>query len=155
MMWSSTAFVRYLENNARFPVIAAPLPHDVRAAVPTGGTMFVLLSSAPEEEKRAAWEFVRWMCQDDQTIAWSTRTGYMPVTRPAVERLVERGWYALHPNDRVAYDQLADVDPWPWAPELFRVERDIVEPRLEEAVLTGRNAHDVMADAREEAARPA
>ncbi len=155
MMWSSTAFVRYLENNARFPVIAAPLPQDVRAAVPTGGTMFVLLSSAPEEEKRAAWEFVRWMCQDDQTIAWSTRTGYMPVTRPAVERLVERGWYALHPNDRVAYDQLADVDPWPWAPELFRIERDIVEPRLEEAVLTGRNAHDVMADAREEAARPA
>ena len=87
MMWSSTAYVRYLEDNARFPVVAAPLPRDVRASVPTGGTMFVLLRSAPDEEKQAAWDFVRWMCDAEQTIAWSTRTGYMPVTRPAVERL--------------------------------------------------------------------
>jgi sn-glycerol 3-phosphate transport system substrate-binding protein len=155
MMWSSTAYVRYLEDNARFPVVAAPLPRDVRASVPTGGTMFVLMQSAPAEEKQAAWDFVRWMCDAEQTIAWSTRTGYMPVTRPAVERLVERGWYERHPNDRVAYDQLGDVDPWPWAPELFRIERDIVEPRLEDAVLTGRDARELLAEAREEAARPA
>ncbi len=155
MMWSSTAFVRYLEDNARFPVVAAPLPRDVRASVPTGGTMFVLLRGAPDEEKRAAWEFVRWMCDDEQTIAWSTRTGYLPVTRPAVDKLDARGWYAAHPNDRVAYDQLASVDPWPWVPELFRVERDVVEPRLEDAVLTGRDAHAILDEARAEAARPA
>jgi sn-glycerol 3-phosphate transport system substrate-binding protein len=155
VMWSSTAFVRYLENNARFPVVAAPLPRDVRASVPTGGTMFVLLRDAPEEEKQAAWEFVRWMCDAEQTIAWSTRTGYMPVTRPAVERLIEQGWYAQHPNDRVAYDQLADVDPWPWLPELFRIERDVVEPRLEEAVLTRRDARALMDQAREDAGRRA
>jgi sn-glycerol 3-phosphate transport system substrate-binding protein len=155
MMWSSTAYVRYLENNARFPVIAAPLPRDERAAVPTGGTMFVVLRGAPEEEKRAGWEFVRWMCEAEQAMEWSTRTGYMPVTRPAVEELAERGWYARHPNDRVAYDQLSCVEPWPWAPDLFRIERDVVEPRLEEAVLTGRDAHELMAEARDEAQRPA
>jgi sn-glycerol 3-phosphate transport system substrate-binding protein len=155
IMWSSTAYVRYLEDNARFPVVAAPLPRRLRASVPTGGTMFVLLRGAPEEEKRAAWEFVRWMCEAEQTMTWSVRTGYMPVTRPAVQRLAERGWYARHPNDRVAYDQLADADPWPWAPELFRLERDVVEPRLEEAVLTGRDAHETMREAREEARRPA
>lgn len=155
MMWSSTAHVRYLENNARFPVVAAPLPRDVRASVPTGGTMFVLLRAAPDEEKRAAWEFVRWMCGVDQTIAWSTGTGYMPTTRPAVERLSEDGWYARHPNDRVAYNQLAHASPWPWAPDLFRIERDVVEPRLDDAVLGGRDAHEVMTEAREEAARPA
>jgi sn-glycerol 3-phosphate transport system substrate-binding protein len=155
MMWSSTAYVRYLEDNARFPVVAAPLPRDVRASVPTGGTMFVVLRAAPDEEKQAAWEFIRWMCDAEQTVTWSTRTGYMPVTRPAVERLVERGWYQRHPNDRVAYDQLAAVDPWPWAPELFRVERDVVEPRLEEGVLEGGDAHALMDAAREEAGRPA
>ncbi len=155
MMWSSTAYVRYLEDNARFPVVAAPLPRDVRASVPTGGTMFVVMRSAPEAEKQAAWDFVRWMCDAEQTIAWSTRTGYMPVTSPAVELLVERGWYAKHPNDRVAYDQLGAVDPWPWAPELFRVDRDIVEPRLEEGVLGGADAHALMDAAREEAGRPA
>ena len=155
MMWSSTAYVRYLEENARFPVVAAPLPRDVRASVPTGGTMFVVLRAAPEQEKLAAWDFVRWMCEAEQTIAWSTRTGYMPVTRPAVERLVERGWYARHPNDRVAYDQLDAVAPWPWAPELFRVERDVVEPRLEQGVLEASDARALMDEAREEAGRPA
>jgi sn-glycerol 3-phosphate transport system substrate-binding protein len=155
MMWSSTAFVRYLEDNARFPVVAAPLPGDVRRSVPTGGTMFVVMRAAPDEEKQAAWEFVRWMCDAEQTIAWSTRTGYLPVTRPAVERLVDRGWYVRHPNDRVAYDQLSAVDPWPWVPDLFRIERDVVEPRLEEAVLEGRDARAVMDEAREEARRPA
>jgi sn-glycerol 3-phosphate transport system substrate-binding protein len=77
------------------------------------------------------------------------------VTLPAVARLIERGWYTRHPNDRVAYDQLASVDPWPWAPDLFRVERQVVEPRLEEAVLTGRDARAVMAEAREDAKGPA
>jgi sn-glycerol 3-phosphate transport system substrate-binding protein len=155
MMWSSTAYVRYLEDNARFPVVAAPLPRDLRASVPTGGTMFVVMRSAPDAEKEGAWDFVRWMCDAEQTIAWSTRTGYMPVTRPAVTLLEERGWYAKHPNDRVAYDQLAAVDPWPWAPDLFRVERDVVEPNLEEGVLEGTDAHALMDAAREEAGRPA
>jgi sn-glycerol 3-phosphate transport system substrate-binding protein len=153
IMWSSTAFVRYLENNARFPVLAAPLPRDVRASVPTGGTMFVVMRAAPDEEKQAAWEFIRWMCDAEQTIAWSTRTGYMPVTGSAVERLIERGWYGQHPNDRVAYDQLGAVEPWPWLPELFRIERDVVEPRLEEAVLTRRDAHALMDEARQDVAR--
>jgi sn-glycerol 3-phosphate transport system substrate-binding protein len=155
MMWSTTAYVRYLEGAARFPVVAAPLPRRVRASVPTGGTMFVLMRAAPPDEKRAAWDFVRWMSEDEQTIAWSTRTGYMPVTTTAVERLEATGWYRAHPNDRVAYDQLADVDPWPWAPELFRVERDVVEPRLEDAVLTGADARALMDEARDEARRPA
>lgn len=155
MMWTSTALLRYLEKNAPFRVVAAPLPRDVRWGVPTGGTMFVLLRGAPEEEKRAAWEFLRWMCAADQSIAWSTRTGYLPVTRPAVDRLFATGWYARQPNDRVAYEQLEHVDPWPWAPELFRVERDAVEPRLEDAVLTGRDAHQTMQEARDEARRTA
>ncbi len=154
MMWSSTAFLRYLEGSARFPVVAAPLPRASRFGVPTGGTVFVLVRAAPEDEKQAAWSFIRWMCEPDQAIEWSTRTGYMPVTRPAVASLEARGFYALHPNDRVAYDQLVHAQPWPWAPDLFRVERDIVEPLLQEAVLTGRSAHEVMQEARAQAREP-
>jgi sn-glycerol 3-phosphate transport system substrate-binding protein len=154
-MWSSTAYVRYLENNASFPVVAAPLPRHARASVPTGGTMFVVPRAAPAEEKRAAWDFVRWMSAPEQAMAWSTRTGYMPVTRAAVEGLEANGHYARHPNDRVAYDQLSDAAQWPWLPELFRLDREVVEPLLEEAVLTGRDAHDVMSEARQDAEVPA
>jgi sn-glycerol 3-phosphate transport system substrate-binding protein len=152
--WTSTAFLRYLEENARFPVVAAPLPADVRRAVPTGGTFFVVLKSAPRPEKDAAWAFLRWMCEPEQTIEWSSRTGYLPVTEPAIRRLEETGWYQKHPNDRIAYQQLADVQPWPWAEALFRIQRDVVEPRLEGAVFSNRDPELVMREARAAAVRP-
>jgi sn-glycerol 3-phosphate transport system substrate-binding protein len=136
MIWSSTAFVRYLEDNAPFPVVAGPLPKDVRASVPTGGTMFVLLRSAPEKRSwRAGSSSAGCATRSRHRVVDAHRVHARHAT--AVERLVQRGWYDHHPNDRVAYDQLADVEPWPWAPELFRIERDIVEPRLEDAVLDG------------------
>ncbi len=150
-MWSSTAYVRYLENTASFRVLAAPLPRHVRASVPTGGTMFVLPRAVPDEEKRAAWDFVRWMSAPEQAASWAMRTGYMPATRSSVARLEASGYYAAHPSDRVAYDQLSDVAPWPWLPDLFRIDRQIVEPLLEDAVLRDRDARATMDEAREDA----
>jgi sn-glycerol 3-phosphate transport system substrate-binding protein len=147
-IWTSTAYLRYLEDNAKFPVRAAPLPRDVRAAVPTGGTFFVVLARAARAEKLAAWRFLRWMCEADQTVEWATRTGYMPVTEPAIVRLREAGHYAKHPNDFVTIGQLESVDPWPWAPTLFRIQREIVEPRLEDAVYRNSDARAVMDEAR-------
>jgi sn-glycerol 3-phosphate transport system substrate-binding protein len=154
IIWSSTAFMRYVEENARFPVRVAGLPGDVRRAVPTGGTFFVLLRGASLPEKKAAWEFLRWMVEPRQTIEWSTNTGYLPVTHSAVEELRASGYYAAHPNDDIALGQLAMVEPWPWSPTLFRVQREIVDPLLEDAVITGRSASDALATARREALQP-
>ena len=148
MIWTSSAFLRYLEDNANFGVVAAPLPRDVRAAVPTGGTFFVLLRAAPREEKNAAWAFVRWMCESEQTQWWATRTGYLPVTNAAVRALEDAGYYRDHPNDRVAYTQLRSAMPWPWSTELFRLQRDVIEPRLEAAVIERSDPVRVMADVR-------
>jgi sn-glycerol 3-phosphate transport system substrate-binding protein len=153
-IWTSTAYIRYLEDNARFPVVAAPLPRDVRASVPTGGTFFVVVKQAPDEEKAAAARFLRFFCDAEQAAYLSTRTGYLPITTPAVERMRADGFFAKHPNDAVAQAQLANVEPWPWEPLLFRIERDIVDPRLEEAVLLDRDARPVLAEARTLATRP-
>jgi len=148
IIWTSTAFLRYLEENARFPVRAAALPADARRAIPTGGTFFVVLAAAPPEEKEGAYAFLRFMCEADQTIEWATRTGYLPVTHPAIERLRNEGFYARHPNDDVAIVQLDDARPWPWNAELFRVQREVVEPRLEDAVFANRDPEIVMREAR-------
>ncbi|AKV01953.1 Glycerol-3-phosphate ABC transporter, periplasmic glycerol-3-phosphate-binding protein [Labilithrix luteola] len=153
-VWTSTAYIRYLEDNAKFPVVAAPLPRDVRASVPTGGTFFVIVAHAPDDEKAGAARFLRFFCETDQAYLLSTRTGYLPVTTPAVERMHAEGFFAKHPNDAVAQVQLASVDPWPWEPLLFRIERDVVDPRLEEAVLLDRDPAVVLRDARAAAERP-
>ena len=148
MIWSSTAFLKYLEAHARFKLIAAPLPADVKHAVPTGGTFWVVLRGAPSAEKAAAVRFLRFMHEPEQVIAWSTRTGYIPVTRAAVRALEQRGYYAAHPNDRVALEQLSVAEPWPWSVDLFRIQREIVQPRLESAVIEQRDASGILAEAR-------
>ena len=154
MIWSSTAFLKYLETHAHFRVQAAPLPAFRQRAVPTGGTFWVVLRAAQAEQKAAAVRFLRFMHEPAQVIEWSTRTGYIPVTRGAVNELTQRGYYAAHPNDAVALEQLSVADPWPWSVDLFRLQREIVQPRLESAVIEGRDARTVLTEARGLAAEP-
>jgi sn-glycerol 3-phosphate transport system substrate-binding protein len=148
MIWTSTAFLRYLEENARFPVLAAPLPRAARFAVPTGGTHWVILKSASIEKREAAFRFLRFMHEPAQVIDWATSTGYLPVTRKAIAALERRGYYREHPNDRVALDQLEHARPLPWSRELFRIQREVVQPNLELAVLSDRPAREVLGRAR-------
>ena len=154
MIWTSTAFLRYLEENARFEVGAAPLPRGVRASVPTGGTMFVMPKGPPRAEQEAGFAFLAWMMEPAQANAWATRTGYIPVSRAGIAALEASGHYRDHPNDRVALDQLAVAEPWPWSPDLFRIEREAVQPRLEEAVLSRRDARAMLDEARRVALDP-
>ena len=90
MMWSSTAYVRYLEDNAPFPGggRAAPAPAYAPACRPAERCSSSC-ASAPDEEKRAAWEFVRWMCE-----------------RRADERVVDA--HRVHAGDATAVDRLVD-----------------------------------------------
>jgi sn-glycerol 3-phosphate transport system substrate-binding protein len=154
MIWTSTAFLRYLEENAKFEVRAAPLPRGVRASVPTGGTFFVMPKGPSLVQQQAGFAFLSWMMEPAQANAWATRTGYIPVSRAGIAALEAAGHYREHPNDRVALDQLACAEPWPWSPDLFRIEREVVQPRLEEAVLSQRDAREVLDEARRVAAEP-
>ena len=148
MIWTSTAFLRYLEESAPFPVVAAPLPAQKQAAVFTGGTHWILLKNAPELEKPAAKAFLRFMHEPAQAMEWATSTGYMPVTRRAIVELERRKFYKRNPNYRVALDQLKVAMPWPWSKALFRVQREIVQPRLEGAVLAKKDPARLLAEAR-------
>jgi sn-glycerol 3-phosphate transport system substrate-binding protein len=154
ILWTTAAYLRYIEEGAAFPVKVAPIPADVRHAVPSGGTFFVLLRAAEERAKRAAWQFLRFMMQREQTIEWATSTGYLPVTRAAVAELSRTGYYDTHPNDKVVLGELDAIEPWPWSTTLFRVQREIMEPLLEDAVIEGTSAEQALARGRREALLP-
>jgi len=148
MIWNSTAFVRYLEDNAKFPVVCARLPRDVRHAVPTGGTMFVVPKGGSPAWTEAAARFIAFMARPDRSNEFATKTGYIPVTREGIRTLEEAGYYEKKPNDRVAVDQLQDVVAWPWNKELFRVQREVMQARLEAAVLSREDARSTIETAR-------
>jgi sn-glycerol 3-phosphate transport system substrate-binding protein len=151
MIWTSTAFLRYLEDNASFEVATAPLPRQERYSVPTGGTFFVMPRGIAGAEREAGLQFLRWMMAPAQANEWATKTGYMPVNRHGRRMLEDAGYYRDHPNDLVTLDQLEHAEPWPWAPQLFRVQREAVQPRLEAAVLERTDASAAIAAARQAA----
>ena len=67
--------------------------------------------------------------------------------------MLRRGHYDAHPNERVAIDQLRVARPWPWSPRLFRVQREVVQPRLERAVLADGSAAEMIREGAELARR--
>jgi sn-glycerol 3-phosphate transport system substrate-binding protein len=148
MIWTSTAFLRYIEDHAKFPVLTAPLPRDRRFAVPTGGTMFVMPKAPDGPKKRAAAAFLAFMMRPEQANAFATQTGYIPVSRPGLAALDRAGFFRDHPNAKVPLDQLSRAHPWPWGTQIFRLQREIVQPRLEAAILGREDAAKVLADAR-------
>lgn len=88
------------------------------------------------------------MAEPAQANHFAMKTGYLPTSKGGVAALEAEGWYASHPNDAVARDQLAAAVPWPWSPSLFRIQREAVQPRLEAAVLERRDVHEVLEAAR-------
>jgi sn-glycerol 3-phosphate transport system substrate-binding protein len=151
MIWTSTAFLAYLTENAPFPVGVAPLPGGARRAVPTGGTFFVMLRDADEGAKEAAWACLSFMMEPEQTAYWSRRTGYLPVNRRALDLPEMRALYEADPNYRVAYDQLEVAVPFPFSPSLYTLEREHLQPALEGPVLRLETAAEALRGADEAA----
>lgn len=153
MIWSSAAFLVEMQRDAKDGVVAAMLPGDVRRSVPTGGTMFVLPKGAPAAAQEAAFAFVHWMLLPRQSEEWSRATGYIPVSRGAIHSMNE-GYFKESPNAKVPVEQLAHAQPWAWTPRLFRVEREVMMPRIEAAVYERGDARATLDGARKALERP-
>jgi sn-glycerol 3-phosphate transport system substrate-binding protein len=147
MIFTSTAFLNYITENAKFKVGTAFMPSKARAAVPTGGTFFVMLKEAPAPQKEAGWAFIKWMTDPAQTISLSKATGYMPIRTSAINSAEMQAFYRENPNYKVALDQLQNAQKFPFSQGLFEIQREVIQPNLEGAVLNVRSAADTMATA--------
>jgi ABC-type glycerol-3-phosphate transport system substrate-binding protein len=64
----------------KFKVGMAPLPAGSKgSATDLFGNNLVIFASAPGDHQRAAWIFMKWLTETDQTVAWSLASGYMPL----------------------------------------------------------------------------
>jgi len=107
MMFNSTGSLSFVKKSATFDFGVAPLPKDVKQAVPTGGGNFYIFKGIPEENKKAAWIFVKWMSQPEISTRWSIGTGYIPVRADAFETDALKKYVETFPYILVARDQLA------------------------------------------------
>jgi sn-glycerol 3-phosphate transport system substrate-binding protein len=63
-----------------------------------------ILNVRPKEEQEAAWKFVKWMVQPEQQAEWFAGSGYLPVSRSAVNLPVAQDVLAQYPLFQVPFD---------------------------------------------------
>jgi sn-glycerol 3-phosphate transport system substrate-binding protein len=151
MIFTSTAFVNYLTENAKFHMGTAFLPKKEKFAGPTGGTFFVMLKDAPAQQKEAGWAFIKWMSEPAQAIHWSQNTGYICVNEAAVASPEMQKFYKENPNYRVAYEQLKYAQKMPFLPALIRIQREAIQPNLEAPVIGMSTVEQTMAASEKQA----
>lgn len=134
MIFTSTGDLKALESTASFDVGTAFLPAGKTYGAPTGGANLVMLSKSSDEEKKAAWEFIKWMTDTPQTIDWSLASGYMPATSEAVASKQMQDVYKERPNLKVAVDQLEYATARPMVPG-YKEMQEVIMAELQRVML--------------------
>ncbi|AXF55960.1 ABC transporter substrate-binding protein [Salicibibacter kimchii] len=124
MAFSSTAnLTNYMDiaEESGFELNTTFMPANEQYGTPTGGANLVMIADQPEEEKQAAWEFIKWMTEPEQTITASTNTGYLPMRESATESEEMQALYEETPQYEVAVEQLEYAVARPLNPNYVEV----------------------------------
>ncbi|WP_083208741.1 ABC transporter substrate-binding protein [Brevibacillus laterosporus] len=134
MIFTTTGELKGMREKAKFDVGTAFLPANKDFGVPAGGANLVILQKSSEKEKKAAWEFVKWITDTPQTSAWSAETGYMPVTSEAIQSDEMKKVYEQDPNFQVAVKQLEYGKPRPMVPG-YKELQEVIMTEIQRVIL--------------------
>ncbi len=90
------------------------IPHAVGVAPVTVmyGPNVCIFKASPEQEK-AAWEFIKYFVSPEVTGRWARETGYLPVTRRAIDLPEMKSFYESNARARAVWDILPSAKPEP------------------------------------------
>ncbi|WP_169089796.1 ABC transporter substrate-binding protein [Paenibacillus sp. PL91] len=116
-----------------FELETAFMPANTSYGVPTGGCQLVMTSKSSEEEKEAAWAFIKWMTSKENTIYQHKHVGYLPTRISAAESEELKAHFAEHPQFKVAVDQLEYARPRPMEnayPEIAKIIKESIQKAI-------------------------
>lgn len=116
-----------------FELETAFMPANVSYGVPTGGCQLVMTSKSSDEEKEAAWEFIKWMTSKENTIYQHKHVGYLPTRISAVESDELKKHFEEYPQFKVAVDQLEYARPRPMEnayPEIAKIVKESIQKAI-------------------------
>jgi multiple sugar transport system substrate-binding protein len=127
-----------------FKVGMAPLPAGPKGAkTDLFGNNLVIFAKAQPDHQRAAWLFMKWLTDTDQTVAWSLQSGYMPLRQSALTAPDFKS--AADKDDRllVAINGLKDAHGIPGSPDWQKVQ-PILGDMVTSALLGKATAKDAL-----------
>lgn len=97
----------------KFTIATAPIPEGPNGDVGNmlGGDNLVIFSQASKPQRQAAWTYMKWLTEPQQTAYWGTHTGYLPVTKTAVPLMKQ--YLATHQYKEVGMSELGSAPPEP------------------------------------------
>lgn len=106
MMYHTTGNLSNVKNNAAFDFGVCMLPAKDSFGSPTGGGNFYIFKGVSKERQKAAFEFIKWMTDDERVAQWSIDTGYVATRPTAYETERMKAYAEEFPYCLVARDQL-------------------------------------------------
>jgi ABC-type glycerol-3-phosphate transport system substrate-binding protein len=103
---SSVSITHMRQQPINFNIGYAPLPTYRTAQSAVSGANIVIFKSGDRKRERAAWEFIKWFTDTDQTARWSVATSYMPVRRSAMNSDIIVSFLKKNPQYKGIYEQL-------------------------------------------------
>ena len=105
MIMRSSSFLATVEKDAKFKVGVAILPGKKIKSVPIGGASLLMFKTTPERQK-AAWEFVQWMTNAENSLSLFIQTNYVPIRKSVAGLPAVKDFIAKSPNSEVLIKQL-------------------------------------------------
>ncbi|MGC8544958.1 MAG: ABC transporter substrate-binding protein [Athalassotoga sp.] len=108
MYIDTSAGLSYTANSVggKFSWTIAPVPAWKTQAPPFAGTDLAIFNTATTEEQQAAWEFVKFLLSPQIQAFWAIKTGYLPVTKSAVETQAWKDYAASNPMANILVSQI-------------------------------------------------
>lgn len=153
MTLDSTASLRGIVSTAegKFEVGTAflPKPADGKdGGVVVGGASLYILNNKPEEEQKAAWEFIKYLASPEVQAQWHIDTGYFPITKKAYDQQIVKDNMTKYPQFKTAVDQLHATKPNTATQGavmgVFPEARQIVEGAIEEVLNTKKSPKEAL-----------
>jgi sn-glycerol 3-phosphate transport system substrate-binding protein len=129
IMWHTTGNLTAVKDSAKFPFGVAMLPASKQRGSPTGGGNWYIFKKSTPAERKAAFEFIKWVTAPERAAEWSIATGYVAVSPAAYETPKLKTYVSEFPQAAVARDQLKFATP-----ELSTFQTGRVRKALDDAV---------------------
>lgn len=114
MLYTTIARRASLQNSVTFDIATVESPKwgDKARKVPAGGC-FLAITAPTDKEKKAAWEFMRYLYSVEGMKEWTIGTGYVPPRKDVAD--AENGlkdFFAENKMMQAAVNQMDSVVPW-------------------------------------------
>lgn len=149
MVWTTTGNLTNIRKNATFDFGLAPYPGNPNPASVLGGGNLYIFKDAPEADKAAAFEFVKFMTSDEIQADWGIQTGYVAPRDGAWETDALKAYAAEVPQAVVAKDQIPNSVPEFSTHENARTTK-VLNDALSAALTGNKTAEQALTDAQAE-----